>query len=89
MQCWVNGPATDGIGDKIKMAYILLETNIPTFSPSRRRYEPEATIPLFHFRGEFDSPIIYILSMGYRNYETSKYYSIRTLPAGGQYATYR
>jgi len=23
-----------GIGDKIKMAYILLETNIPTFHPS-------------------------------------------------------
>jgi len=34
MQCWVNGPATDGIGDKIKMAYILLETNIPTFHHS-------------------------------------------------------
>jgi hypothetical protein len=28
MQCWVNGPATDRIGDKIKMAFILLETNI-------------------------------------------------------------
>jgi len=42
MQCWVNGPATDGIGDKIKMAYVLLETNIPAF-----------TIPLFHSRGEF------------------------------------
>jgi len=34
MQCWVNGPATDGIGYKIKMAYILLETNIPMFHHS-------------------------------------------------------
>jgi len=55
MQCWVNGPDTGGNGDKIKMAYILLETNIPTFSPSRRRYEPEATIPLFHFWSKFES----------------------------------
>jgi len=62
MQCWVNGPATDLIGAKIKMAYILLETNIAAFSPSRRLYEPEATIPLFHFQGEFESPRIYILS---------------------------
>ena len=34
MQCWVNGPVTDGIGDKIIMAYILLETNIPAFHHS-------------------------------------------------------
>jgi len=34
MQCWVNGPATGGIGDKIKMAYILFETNIPAFHHS-------------------------------------------------------
>ncbi len=54
MQCWVNGPATDGIGDKIKMAYILLDTNIPAFQRS--------TIPLFHFRGEFKIPKIYIIS---------------------------
>ena len=45
MQCWINGPATDGIDDKIKMAYILLKTNIPAFSPIRRLSEPEATIP--------------------------------------------
>ena len=31
MQCWINGPATDGIDDKIKMANILLKTNIPPF----------------------------------------------------------
>jgi len=34
MKCWVNGSATDGSGDKIKMAYILLETNIPAFHHS-------------------------------------------------------
>jgi hypothetical protein len=34
MQCWINGPATDGIDDKIKMAYILLKTNIPAFQHS-------------------------------------------------------
>ncbi len=56
MQCWMNGPATGGIDDKIKMAIILLKTNIPAFSPRRRLYEPEATIPLFHFRGKFGSP---------------------------------
>ena len=31
MHCWINGPATGGIDDKIKMAIILLKTNIPTF----------------------------------------------------------
>jgi hypothetical protein len=34
MQCWVDGPATDGIDGKIKMAYILLKTNIPAFHHS-------------------------------------------------------
>jgi hypothetical protein len=34
MQCWINGPATGGIGDKIKMANILLKTNFPSFHPS-------------------------------------------------------
>jgi hypothetical protein len=56
MQCWMNGPATGGIDDKIKMAIILLKTNIPAFSPRRRLYEPKATISLFHFRGKFGSP---------------------------------
>jgi hypothetical protein len=55
MQCWINGPATGGIDDKIKMAVILWKTNIPAFSPRRRLYEPEATIPVFHFR-EFGTP---------------------------------
>ncbi len=35
MQYWINGPATDGIDDKIKMAYILLIrlrwTSVPPF----------------------------------------------------------
>jgi hypothetical protein len=34
MQCWINGPATDGIDGKIKMADILLKTNIPAFHRS-------------------------------------------------------
>ena len=34
MQCWINCPATDGIDAKIKMAYILLKTNIPTLHHS-------------------------------------------------------
>ncbi len=34
MQGWVNGPATDGNDDKIKMAYILLKINIPVFQHS-------------------------------------------------------
>jgi len=31
MPCWINGPATGGIDEKIKMDRILLKTNIPTF----------------------------------------------------------
>jgi hypothetical protein len=34
MQCWINGPASGGIDDKIKMAIILLKTNIPAFHHS-------------------------------------------------------
>jgi len=34
MQCWINGPATDGIDDKLKTVNILLKTNIPAFHPS-------------------------------------------------------
>ena len=34
MQCWINGPATGGIDDKIKMVNILLKTNIPSLHPS-------------------------------------------------------
>jgi len=56
MQCWINGPATGGIEGKIIMAIILLKTNIPAFSPRRRLYEPEATIPLFHFQKNSEAP---------------------------------
>jgi hypothetical protein len=48
MQCWINGPATGGIDDKIKMPNILLKTNIPSFSPRRRRY-PTSRRPPFHY----------------------------------------
>jgi len=45
MPCWVNGPATGRISDKIKMANILLKTNIPSF--------PHSIIP---FPGKFGIP---------------------------------
>jgi hypothetical protein len=62
MQCWINGPSTGGIDDKvknpgpedqvfdvrIKMVNILLKTNIPSFSPRRRRY-PTSRRPPFHY----------------------------------------
>jgi hypothetical protein len=60
MQCWINGPATDGIDDKIKMAYILIETQY-------------SSVPPFHYSifGENSkSPKISILSVGCRNSET-------------------
>jgi hypothetical protein len=31
MQYWINGPATNGIDDEIKIDSILLKTNIPAF----------------------------------------------------------
>jgi len=34
MQCWINGPTTSGIDDKIKMDNILLKTTIPSFHHS-------------------------------------------------------
>jgi len=34
MQCWINGPATGGSDDNIKMVNILLKTNILAFHPS-------------------------------------------------------
>jgi len=45
MQCWINGPATDGIDDKIKMANILLKTKIPAFHHS-----------IFPFPGQIRKP---------------------------------
>jgi len=34
MQSWMNGPATGGSDDNIKMVNILLKTNVPSFHPS-------------------------------------------------------
>jgi hypothetical protein len=36
MQCCINGPATGGVDDKIKMANSLQKTNIPPFHHSMR-----------------------------------------------------
>ena len=69
MQCWVNGPATDGIGDKINPPAADQRSNIPTF----------------HFRGEFESQKIYILSVGCRNSETFNYEMLK-LVLNCQYA---
>jgi hypothetical protein len=61
MQCWINGPATGGIDDKLKMVNILLKTNIPAFHPS-----------IIPFPGQIRrSQKILIFSEGYRNSETS------------------
>ena len=60
MQCWINGPATGGIDDKIKMAIILLKTNIPAFHHS-----------IIPFPGQIRKPQkTYIFSVGCRNSET-------------------
>ena len=63
MQCWINGPATGAIDDKIKMVDILLKTNIPSFHPS-----------LIPFPGQIrKSQKTSIFSVGCRNYETLNY----------------
>ena len=60
MQCWINGPATGGIDDKIKMAIILLKTNIPAFHHS-----------IIPFSGQIRKPQkTSIFSVGCRNSET-------------------
>jgi hypothetical protein len=60
MQCWINGPATGGIDDKIKMAIILLKTNIPAFHHS-----------IIPFSGQIQNPQnISIFSVGCRTSET-------------------
>ena len=65
MQCWINGPATSGIDDKIKMAIILLKTNIPAFHHS-----------IIPFPGQVRTPQkISISSVGCRNSETLNYSS--------------
>ena len=63
MQCWINGPATGGIEDKIKMVNILLKTNIPSFHPS-----------IIPFPGQIQRPQkTSIFSVGCRNSETLNY----------------
>jgi hypothetical protein len=47
MQCWINGPATSGIDDKIKMAIVLLKTNIPAFHYSIFGVNSEAPKDLY------------------------------------------
>jgi hypothetical protein len=60
MQCWINGPATGGIDDKIKMVNILLKTNIPAFHPS-----------IIPFPGQIRKPQkTSIFSVGCRNSDT-------------------
>ena len=60
MQCWINGPATGGIDDKIKMAIILLKTNILVIHHS-----------IISFSGQIRRPQnTYIFSVGCRNSET-------------------
>ncbi len=64
MPCWINGPATGGIDDKIKMANILLKANIPAFHHS--------IIPL---PGQIRKlQINFISSVSCRNSETFNYY---------------
>jgi len=63
MQCWINGSATGGSDDNIKMVNILLKTNIPSFHPS-----------IIPFPGEISkSQKTSIFSVGCRNSETFKY----------------
>jgi hypothetical protein len=60
MQCWINGPTTGGIDDKIKMVNILLKTNIPSFHHS-----------IIPFPGQIQKPQkTSIFSVGCRNSET-------------------
>ena len=64
MQCWINGPATGGIDDKLKMVNILLKTNIPSFHPS-----------IIPFPGQIRRPQkTSIFSVGCRNSETFNYW---------------
>ncbi len=59
MQCWINGPATGRIDDKIKIAIILWKTNIPAFHHS-----------IIPFSGQIRKPPkTYIFSVGCRNSE--------------------
>ena len=59
----INGPATSGIDDKIKMVNIITKTNIPAFHPS-----------IIPFPGQIRRPQkTSIFSVGCRNSETYIY----------------
>ena len=63
MQCWINGPASGGIDDKLKMVNILLKTNVPAFHSS-----------IIPFLGHIQRPQkTSIFSVGCRNSETFNY----------------
>jgi hypothetical protein len=74
MQCWINGPASGGIDDKLKTVNILLKTNIPAFHPS-----------IIPFPGHIRRPQeTCIFSVGCRNSRTSSYPLNGTPPAAGK-----
>ena len=56
MQCWINDPATDGIDDKIKMAIILLKSNIRV--NSKHQISNPKQIPMTETQNSknFDNP---------------------------------
>jgi len=61
MQCWINGPGTGGIDDKIKMDNILLKTNIPSFQYSiipfsGRIRKPQKNLHILHADGVIEIP---------------------------------
>jgi hypothetical protein len=62
MQCWINGPATGGIDDKIKMVNILLKSNIPSFHYSIIPFPEQIR----------KTQNAHIFSVGYRNSDTLK-----------------
>ncbi len=65
MQCWIIGPTTGGIEDKIKMVSLLLKTNIPSFHHS-----------IIPFSGKIREPQkTSIFSVGCRNSETFKVFA--------------
>ena len=63
MQYLINGPASGGIDDKLKMVNILLKTNVPAFHSS-----------IIPFLGHIQRPQkTLIFSVGCRNSETLNY----------------
>jgi len=78
MQCWINVPSTDGVDDKIRMAYILLKPNIPAFHHS-----------IFPFSGQIRKPKkTFILSVSCRISETLNYESRKTRKMTGTISSF-